>query len=1019
MNTKKETRKLRKEQRRLGKLGGLTWTSLILFGLIGQIAWVVENMYFNVFLYKTVTGDASMIAVMVASSSVVATLTTLFVGALSDRLGMRKKLIVYGYMLWGLSVLAFSLIALIGPQTTLPALTIAIIIIVLDCIMTFFGSSANDASFNAWVTDVTNEHNRGRVETVLAVMPMAAMLVVFGLLDGMTQSGNWPLFFLIIGGLTLLGGTLGFLVLREPAEIQKAEGNYLSSIVYALRPTVILHNPKLYLSLLALTIFSASQQVYMPYLIIYIEKGLGISAYAIVLGAVLVFGSIISVLMGKVIDKKGKMAVAVPAVAAAFVGLILMFLVEGMVPVILCGTLMLGSSMVIGACLQGMIRDYTPHNKAGRFQGIRILFQVLLPSVTGPFIGAAVIADSGSTYEDLGQIKQVPTSDIFLFSGLVLLLIAVPLFLLHLGNQKEKNSAPRPLFTPWGETLDRDHPLSEYPRPQLRRDSYMNLNGRWEYAIRKDAKAPSEYDGEIIVPFSPESLLSGVGRQVMPGDKLWYRRTFRLDKNFKRDRVLLHFGAVDQECEVFVNGEAVGSHKGGYTPFTLDVTDSLTDGENSLTVIVTDTTSDGPHAYGKQSFNRGGIWYTPQSGIWQTVWLESVPENYVKALKITPLFDERKVRIEIDAAHAAGANVVIRKDGTVIAEEWADESGKVELLIQDEYFSPWSPDDPFLYDITVRLEQDTVESYFGMRKFSTTEWNGKKVFALNNKPIFMNGVLDQGYWSDGLYTAPSDEALIYDIETMKDLGFNMLRKHIKIEPLRWYYHCDRLGMLVWQDAVSGGEPYNPMVIQVLPFIGFKLRDTKYSTFGRTDEAGRDQFVQDLTDMVELLYNTVSLALWVPFNEGWGQFDSLKITQMLWEMDDTRLVDHASGWHDQGGGDLNSFHVYYRPVRLKHDKHRVLALTEFGGYSMPLPGHMSSPKEFGYRIYHDSDSFMNAYCKLYEKEVIRCMEKQALSAAVYTQVSDVEDEVNGLLTYDRKVCKVDTARVRKLNQRLKF
>ena len=399
--------------------------------------------------------------------------------------------------------------------------------------------------------------------------------------------------------------------------------------------------------------------------------------------------------------------------------------------------------------------------------------------------------------------------------------------------------------------------------------------------------------------------------------------------------------------------------------------------------------------------------------------MESVVDNYVESLHITPLFDEKKVRIEVRAKNALGAKVIVHKDGTVIAEQSADADGVAELSIPDAFFHPWSPDDPFLYDISVELGRDTVGSYFGMRKFGTTELNGKKVLALNNKPIFMNGVLDQGYWSDGLYTAPDDEALIYDIQTMKDLGFNMLRKHIKIEPLRWYYHCDRLGMLVWQDAVSGGDAYNPMVIQVLPFIGIKLRDTNYRTFGRTDEAGRDQFMQDLYDMVDLLYNTTSLAMWVPFNEGWGQFDSLQVTQILWELDDTRLVDHASGWHDQGGGDLNSFHVYYKPVRIKHDKNRVLALTEFGGYSMPLPGHMAGEKEFGYRIYRTRDAFMDAYCALYEKEVIPCMEKQALSAAVYTQVSDVEDEVNGLVTYDRKVCKVDAARVRRLNDRLKF
>jgi len=675
---------------------------------------------------------------------------------------------------------------------------------------------------------------------------------------------------------------------------------------------------------------------------------------------------------------------------------------------------------VLSACLQGLIRDHTPQEKAGRFQGIRILFQVLLPMVTGPYIGSAVIGNSGQTYEDLGTIKEVPTPAIFIASALVLVLIAVPLFFLW-KRQSGRRPELRSLFTPWGEVLDRDNPLPEYPRPQLRRESYLNLNGRWQYAIRKDDKAPEKFDGEIIVPFSPESLLSGVDRVVKPEDTLWYQREFTLPGAFRKERVILHFGAVDQECRVLINDQPVGEHRGGYLPFAFDITDALSAGERqSITVAVTDATSRSDHAYGKQSFTPGGIWYTPQSGIWQTVWLESVAENYVKNLKITPLYDQRRVRVEIEADQAEGANIVVRKDGQCIAEEWADEKGQAELLIRDEHFRPWSPDDPFLYTLEILLPGgDKVDSYFGMRKFGTTEVNGKKVLALNNKPIFMNGLLDQGYWSDGLYTAPSDEALIYDIQTMKDLGFNMLRKHIKIEPLRWYYHCDRLGMIVWQDMVSGGSHYDPMIIQVLPFIGIHLRDNKYHRFGREEERSRDQFVQDMYDTVELLYNTTSLAVWVPFNEGWGQFDSLQATQSLWELDETRLVDHASGWHDQGGGDFKSRHVYYRPVRMKHDKNRVLALSEFGGYSMPVVGHTASDKEFGYRIYRTEKEFMDAYGKLFEKEVVPHMLRQGLSASVYTQVSDVEDEVNGLLTYDRRVVKVDRQRIRKINELLHF
>ncbi|MDE7220823.1 MAG: MFS transporter [Oscillospiraceae bacterium] len=1009
-------------------LGIRIWAALLSFGLIGQVAWVVENMYFNVFLYNTVTGDTGMIAAMVAASAVVAAVTTLAVGALSDKLGVRKPIIVTGYLLWGLSVMAFALVnvngleKLVGPVKAVQAA--AVLVIVLDCVMTFFGSSANDAAFNAWVTDVTNDGNRGQVEAVLAVMPLVAMLVVFGALDGLTAQGKWGLFFLIVGGLTILGGGLGHVLIREPENLRRAEGNYLGNILYGLRPGVIWANPGLYLSLLALAVYAASQQVYMPYLIIYIQRYLGVDSYAVILGVVLIAASIVSVAFGRVIDKRGKLTVAVPAAVGAFAGLICMFFVRSMVTVILAGILMLGASMVLSACLQGLIRDHTPAHKAGQFQGIRIIFQVLLPMVTGPYIGSAVIRHGGETYEDLGVVKEVPTPEIFIASALVLLLIAVPVFLLRRKEPKHAlaKRTVRPLLTPWGEKLDRDDPLPEYPRPQLRRDSFFSLNGRWQYAIRRrKEQEPAAFDGEIIVPFSPECLLSGVQRTVMPEDRLWYKRTFALPAGFRKDRVLLHFGAVDQSCQVFVNGKDVGGHEGGYLPFTCDITQALAEGENTLVVSVTDAGSRSRHAYGKQSFTPGGIWYTPQSGIWQTVWLESVPENHAEKLTITPMYDSGEVRFILRAKDPENANFVIRKEGEVIAEDWYDAGGEGLIMsIMDEHFRPWTPEDPFLYDVTVTLSSgDVVQSYFGMRKFGTAEVDGKKVLALNGRPIFMSGVLDQGYWSDGLYTPASDEAMVYDIRKMKECGFNMLRKHIKIEPLRWYYHCDRLGMIVWQDLVSGGSRLDPLVIQVLPFLGVSLQDGKYARFGREDPAGREQFVLDLQDTVDLLYNSPSLAVWVPFNEGWGQFDSLLATQMLWEQDPTRLVDHASGWHDQGGGDFKSRHVYFKPVRLKHDKHRVLALTEFGGYSLPAAGHTASEKLFGYRMYKTQEEFMEALVRLYEQEVIPCREKQRLSASVYTQVSDVEDEINGLLSFDRKVCKADEARLREINARLQF
>ena len=575
------------------------------------------------------------------------------------------------------------------------------------------------------------------------------------------------------------------------------------------------------------------------------------------------------------------------------------------------------------------------------------------------------------------------------------------------------------LYTPWGETVDKTCPLPEYPRPQLVRSSYLCLNGLWDYAVEDGDGHTRRGTGKILVPFAPESLLSGCGFQLRSGETLRYERTFTLPQGFRRNRVLLHFGAVDQCCRVLVNGQEAGCHEGGYLPFCLDVTALLNDGENRLTAAVTDDAAGGVYGMGKQRYQRGGIWYTATSGIWQTVWLESVPENYVKSIRLTPDFDGKRLHWHIEAAAAAGAEVTVRAGDAVAAVGRADANGDGVSDIPAAHFHPWSPEQPFLYDVDIVLGEDRVTSYFGMRKFSVVRHQGRQVLALNNAPYFQTGLLDQGYWSDGLYTPPSDEAMVYDIRTMKELGFNMLRKHIKLESLRWYYHCDRLGMLVWQDMVSGFESFDPLYTQVLPFIGVQLKDTPSRRFGRAGEAGRRQYERELEGTVGLLYNCVSLCLWVPFNEGWGQFDAARMAEKVRALDPTRLIDHASGWHDQGAGDLRSYHVYYKPVRMKHDGRRALALTEFGGYSLPLAGHYTTEKSFGYRVYRDAGRWMDAVEKLYENEVIPLIAAQGLSAAVYTQVSDVEDEVNGLLTFDRRVCKPDAARMRRINEKLRF
>ena len=569
------------------------------------------------------------------------------------------------------------------------------------------------------------------------------------------------------------------------------------------------------------------------------------------------------------------------------------------------------------------------------------------------------------------------------------------------------------LTTPWGERLDENRILIEYPRPQMRRDSYLNLNGRWEYAITDSDEPPRCWDGTILVPFSPESALSGVGRTLRPGQTLWYRREVTVPQGFiPRDgRLLLHFGAVDQEAAVYLNGVLLGRHMGGYNAFTLDATDALGP-TNTLVVRVHDDTDASFHSRGKQKTRRGGIWYTPQSGIWQTVWMEAVPRRYIEGLRIVPLFDRSAVEVTVRCAQPLQCEATV--DGRTVPFT----SGEPARIPMPD-FRAWSPEDPFLYDLTVTLGEDRVESYFGMRKVEVrADRGGVKRLFLNGEPYFHSGLLDQGYWPDGLYTAPSDEALIFDIQTAKSMGFNMLRKHIKVEPMRWYYHCDRLGMLVWQDMPSGGGKYRFSTITLPLITGIHRRDNRYRAFARTSSQGRAEYMDELEEMVLQLFNAPSVALWVPFNEGWGQFDSTFVMERLRLLDPTRPVDPASGWHDQGAGDLRSLHVYFKPFRFRRDRRgRALALSEFGGYNLRVDGHCFNQKDYGYRRLPDAAALWRDFARLYEREVLPAVPR-GLCAAVYTQLSDVEDELNGLMTYDRRVVKLDAEDVRELNDRLR-
>ena len=593
------------------------------------------------------------------------------------------------------------------------------------------------------------------------------------------------------------------------------------------------------------------------------------------------------------------------------------------------------------------------------------------------------------------------------------LILTAAALLTTLGGMAQWQPAGDRIRTAWSEEIDPQNVLPEYPRPQMVRSEWKNLNGLWNYAIRPLGEQPAAFDGEILVPFAVESSLSGVGERLGSKNELWYERTFEISPKWNGKRILLHFGAVDWKADVWVNGISVGSHTGGYTPFSFDITAALAKGENTLRVRVWDPTDEGYQPRGKQVNNPNGIWYTPVSGIWQTVWLEAVPQQYIREVRTTPDLDRKTFRVEVPVCNAQPGDLVevtLYDGGAEVASARALNGATVELTLADP--KCWSPDSPFLYDMKVALLRngrriDAVESYAAMRKFSTLrDKNGIVRLALNNKPLFQFGPLDQGWWPDGLYTAPTDEALAFDVIKTKELGYNMIRKHVKVEPARWYYHCDKAGMIVWQDMPNGDQ-------------GPQWQMHSYFTGEERHRSAESEacYRKEWKEIIDYLYSFPSIGVWVPFNEAWGQFKGPEIAEWTKAYDPSRLVNPASGGNHYLTGDILDLHHYPQPKMTLLDTNRATVLGEYGGIGLVIPDHVwvKNRDNWGYTRFNSPKEVTDEYAR-YADELLRLI-GCGFAAAVYTQTTDVEVEVNGLMTYDRKEMKVEPERIRKINQKL--